>query len=34
MNFEGGVRLPNVVMDWEDFVLEDQEESEESEEES
>ncbi|KIM47714.1 hypothetical protein M413DRAFT_57907, partial [Hebeloma cylindrosporum] len=25
-NFEGGDRLPNVVMDWEDFVLEDQEE--------
>jgi hypothetical protein len=27
-NFEGGDHLPNVVMDWEDFVLEDQEESE------
>jgi hypothetical protein len=33
-NFEGGDHLPNVVMDWEDFVLEDQEESEESEGES
>jgi len=33
-NFEGGDRLPDVVMDWEDFVLEDQEESEESEGES
>ena len=33
-NFEGGDRLPNVVMDWEDFVLEHQEESEASEEES
>jgi len=34
LNFEGGDHLPNVVMDWEDFVLEHQEESEASEEES